>query len=156
MLKYATPYDGLRKEKSDITSVKFLDKDGELLNPSRTKQCHKDECDINNIVKKYDKHGLLTHVNNAIAQYGDYSEINEFLESQLIVKKAEQSFSEIPSEIRAKFKNNAGEFFEFANNPANIDELVNLGLAHKPEIVENPKENLQVKNEETPPKAASE
>ena len=30
--------------------------------PSRTKQAFKEECDVNNILRKYEKTGLITHV----------------------------------------------------------------------------------------------
>jgi len=47
-------------------AVSNLDENGEPL-PSRTQQHLKDETDINNIIKKYDRTGLLNHVNQAVA-----------------------------------------------------------------------------------------
>ena len=46
----------------------------------------------------------------------------------------------IPSEIREKFKNDAGEFFKFASNSENIDELRKMGLAIPKDSVAMPTE----------------
>ena len=100
---------------------------------SPVEQNHKDRCDIDYIIRQYDKTGLITHVNRAVAEYGDYTEVNEYQEAMNIVLKAQQDFMGIPSDIRAKFQNDPGKFFEFATNPENFDEMVELGLAVKPE-----------------------
>lgn len=104
------------------TSLKCNDK-------SRTKQSHKDECDINKILKKADKTGLITHVASSTARYGDFTAVNEYQESLNTVIQAQDMFDALPSDIRKRFANDPGAFFEFATNPANKDDLVKLGLA---------------------------
>lgn len=99
---------------------------------SMTEQCHKQECDINTILKKYDKTGLITHVNKAAAQYGDFTVVNEYAESMQLVLNAENAFMELPSAIRKKFGNDPGAFMEFATDPKNNDALVDMGLAMVP------------------------
>lgn len=94
-----------------------------------TKQSDKDSCDIGLILKKYDQTGLITHVNNAVAQYGDYTKVNEYQESLNLVHKAQKAFDELPVDIRKRFAYDPGQFFEFATNPQNADEMVKLGLA---------------------------
>jgi phage internal scaffolding protein len=123
------PYDGKRHR----VSISFLDEEG---NPAvgRTEQHHKSECDIDNIIRKYDKTGLISHVNTAVAQYGDFTEVNEYQESLNMVINAQNAFMELPSEIRKRFGNDPGEFFEFATDPDNHDELVKLGLANAKEV----------------------
>lgn len=101
-----------------------------------TQQHFKAEVDVHNILKQYDRTGLITHVNEAAAAYGDYTEINEYKESLERVIAAQDAFSEIPSHIRKRFGNDPGEFFEFVTNPANHDELVNMGLANPKVVVE--------------------
>lgn len=132
-----------------VKGISFLDEDGKT-SPSRTKQSFKAECDINNIIKKYDKTGLLTHVNHAIAQYGDFTETNEFQDALNLVETSKRNFSQIPSEIRNRFGNNAGIFLEFATNPKNIDEMVSLGLAIKPEIIKETIQKVEIITEKTP------
>ena len=102
---------------------------------SLTQQSHATAADVRNIIKQYDRTGLIANVNKGIAQYGDYSEINEFSEAQQIVAKAKESFAELPSQIREQFSNNAGLFFEFATNPKNKEEMIRMGLAKAPDTV---------------------
>lgn len=112
-------------------SISFLDEDG---NPSigRTKQCHKEECEIGNILRMYDKTGLIIHVNKLTAEYGDYTQINEYKVNLEMVIKARDSFETLPSHVRKKFGNDPGNFIEFASNPENHAEMVKLGLAKAP------------------------
>jgi phage internal scaffolding protein len=99
---------------------------------SLTQQHFAEECDIRNIIKKHDRTGLISHVQRGAAQYGDYSEINEYREALDLINNADAAFAGLPSEIRKMFNNNAGEFFEFATDPANASEMVQLGLAPSP------------------------
>ena len=96
---------------------------------TRTEQHHKDATTITNILKQYDKTGLITHVNQAKAEYGDFTQVNEYQESLNMVIRAQNAFDELPSDIRKKFNNDPGEFLEFATNPDNQEEMVTLGLA---------------------------
>lgn len=129
--KFRTPYDGVRNR----VSLSFLDEDGEQ-KKGLTEQCHKDMCNIDNIMRQYDKTGLITHVNNAVADYGDFTEVNEYQESLDMVMEAQSAFDELPSHIRKKFGYDPGAFFEFATNPENKEELIDLGLANKPVVVQ--------------------
>jgi phage internal scaffolding protein len=141
MVVFKTPYDGERYR----ISLSFLDEDGNQL-ASMTEQCHKDECDINYILRKYDKTGLITHVNNAVAEYGDYTEINEYQESLNMVIKAQNAFDELPSNIRKKFGNDPGAFFEYATNPDNKDGMIEMGLANAPQIIDDVIQKVEVVN----------
>ena len=83
----------------------------ETTGESLTQQSHAQAADVRNIIKQYDKTGLIANVNKGIAQYGDYSEINEYAEALNMVLEAEQNFAEIPSHIREQFNNDPGLFF---------------------------------------------
>jgi len=122
--------------KHERVQLDFIDPDTGEHCVGRTKQAHKDECDINIVLKNYDKTGLITHVNNAIAEYGDYTEVNEFQESLNMVIKAQDTFDQLPSAVRKQFGNDPGAFFEFATNPKNQQQLVEMGLAHPVEKTE--------------------
>ena len=113
--------------------LSFLDEEGNPL-PSQTQQAFKQETDINYILRQYDKTGLITHVNKAAAQYGDFTEVNEYQESLNRVIAAQDAFMELPSAIRKQFGNDPGAFFEFATNPDNLDAMVKMGLAEAPII----------------------
>ena len=99
--------------------------------PGRTKQSFKDECNINNIMARYQKSGAITHVQNNQPQYG-FATARTFHESMNIVTKAQSMFAELPSSIRSKFKNDPAQFLDFVQDAGNADELVELGLANAP------------------------
>lgn len=91
----------------------------------RTQQHFKDECDINY---------LLRHYNDIPAPAPIYADCTQYSNLQDCIDKvraAQDDFSSVPSDIRARFANNPVDFFNFCNNPANFDELVNLGLAER-------------------------
>lgn len=108
----------------------------ETVGESLTQQHHAHDADVRNIIKQYDRTGLIANVNRGVARYGDYSEINEYREALDLVISANESFGELPSNIREMFGNDAGAFFEFATDKKNAEEMVKLGLAEAPVIVE--------------------
>jgi len=102
-----------------------VDGDGNILYV--TKQAHKDECDVNNIIKKYDKTGLIIHVSKIEAEYGDMTGI-DFKSAQDKIAKAKSMFRALPAEIRKRFKNSASELLDFMDNGDNREEAIKLGL----------------------------
>lgn len=98
-----------------------------------THQSFKDECDINNIIKKYKRTGVLTHVTSAVGQYGDYSSVPDFHEAMNIVARAQQEFELLPAALRKRFANDPAQFLDFVGNEANLPEMRSLGLLN-PEV----------------------
>ena len=121
----------------------------ETTGESRTQQHFAKEADIKTIIKKHDRTGIISHVARGVAQYGDYSEVNEFREALDMVNSANASFMELPSEVRAYFHNDAGEFFEFATDPKNADKMVDLGLADAPPSPKDQGQPAEAISEET-------
>lgn len=101
---------------------------------SLTKQSFKKECDINNILKRYMKTGLIDHINKHQGVYTDLSTSTEYHEAMNIIMEANDSFSLLPSEIRNKFNNDPAQFLDFVSNPDNRQEMAELGLLNPPEI----------------------
>ena len=95
-----------------------------------TEQHHKETCDINNIVKKYDREGLLSHVTEAEGTYGDVSGL-EFKEALDMVIGMQATMDELPSHIRKYFKNDPRLFLEFMENPDNREKAIELGLINQ-------------------------
>lgn len=95
----------------------------------RTMQSFKDECDINQILRKFQVQGVLNHVNNHSGSYSDVSNI-DFAESVRTVTRVRQMFDELPSTVRKRFDHNPESFLEFinSNEPDAINEAVDLGL----------------------------
>lgn len=105
-------------------------------------QSLKDETDINKIMAKYEKHGVLTHVMKYAGDYGDFSTVPDYREGLDRVIAAQNMFMELPAKIRDRFGNNPANFIEFATTEGNIDELRAMGLAPpaepppKPQLVQ--------------------
>ena len=100
---------------------------------SMTQQHHVEQVKVQNLIKQYDRTGILTHVAEGVAHYGDYTKVNEYKQSLDFVNLANESFLELPSSIREKFGNDAGQFFEFATNPKNEKAMQEMGLFPKSE-----------------------
>lgn len=113
-------------EKTKNHGIKFTQ-------PSLTKQSFTKECDINTILAKYQKTGAIDHVNKHEASYGFATSLG-FQEALELVAKGQKMFEELPSTIRTKFENDPGKFLDFVQNPENIKEMQELGLATKNEI----------------------
>lgn len=101
------------------------DKDGNII--YFTEQHHKKECDVNAIISKYDKTGLIMHVQTMEAKYGDVSGA-DFRAAQDLFLRAQSMFDAMPAEIKKRFNQNAGQFLEFMENPDNREEAIELGL----------------------------
>jgi phage internal scaffolding protein len=126
----------------------------ETVGESLTQQHFEKEQDVRNIIKAYDRTGLITNVARGVAQYGDYSEVNEYREALDMIMNANASFSELPAQIRQMFDNDAGAFFEFATNPANEEKMVELGLKEAP-VSEIPVEATETQPEAVEPPTPS-
>lgn len=99
--------------------------------PSMTKQAHKDECDINHILQKYRKTGLISHYMEG-GTYQDLPSGLEFHQAMNLMLSAERTFEQMPSHIRRRFNNDAATFLSFCENPENLEEMYDLGLAARP------------------------
>lgn len=138
----------IRSAYSKNTRSPFL-----TMGDSRTKQCFKDECDLNNILRKYRKTGLIEHLS---VHQGDYKDISEPIDYQTAlntVLSAQVAFDSLPSDLRKQFDNNPGLFLDFVDNPDNADKLVEMGLANAPVNQVNPVEALPQPGEPDTPEA---
>ncbi len=97
---------------------------------SLTQQQFGNESNINKIMERYQRDGVIDHLNNYNGNYGDFSNVNSYQESLHQIAEAEQMFMQLPSQVRKEFDNDPVAFVEFASNPANIDKLIELGLAN--------------------------
>lgn len=89
----------------------------------RTKQAFKDQADINKIIARVQVGETISHLAKYGATYGDFSDVDDLLQAHERLKAGRRIFDELPSEIRREFENDIGRFFNFVNNPANVDKL---------------------------------
>lgn len=96
---------------------------------SMTQQHFKDECDINRILAKYEKTGLLTHVSRYGGRYEDLPSDIDYQKSLHVMMEAEEAFMSLPSNVRRRFDNDPEAFLRFVGDPANENEIIEMGLA---------------------------
>jgi len=122
---------------------------------SKTHQSFKDQCDINRVMSKYAKTGVLPELIKTNPVYGDFSSAPDYQEAQNIVIKAKEQFNALDAKVRERFANNPANFLEWANNPANAEEMATLGLMKKEAVerVQNAKaahKNAKVEDKKEP------
>lgn len=86
------------------------------------------ECDINNIVAKYRKTGVVSHVNQARQRFGEFSQFAGLADAWEPVLQANSAFESLPAELRNKFGNSPKSFLAFIDDPDNFQECVALGI----------------------------
>lgn len=86
------------------------------------------DCDINNIMARYERDGLIPHVNQYQGQYGDFAEVYDYQTALNVVMNAEECFMSLPAQIRKRFDNDPGAFLDFVSDPLNRSEMVSMGL----------------------------
>lgn len=100
----------------------------------KTKQAFREECDINNIMKKFQATGVADFVNKRSPQYGDCTGV-DFQAAMDTIISANEMFDELPSSIRKHFNNDPAQLLDAVNDPARRSECVALGLI-QPSIAE--------------------
>lgn len=104
-----------------------------------TKQSHKEECDINNILRQYQRTGIISHVQNARAQFLDLPSDADFQQSMHIVMAAQAAFADLPSKVRAHFGNDPAQFLAAFADPGQEQQLREFGLLNpRPESDPSP------------------
>lgn len=115
-----TPYNYDMNEVSEQTSLACKDK-------TLTQQSFKEEADINTIVERFHLTGQLPQFNQ-LPQYADYEGIFDFQDAMNVIREAQETFMELPANLRARFHNNPQEFLEFCGDPENLPEAKKLGI----------------------------
>ena len=127
-----TRYDGLNVD----AGVDFPAKDPN--SRSRTLQSAKDECDVNKIMERYEKTGLLVDPLSGVTrqpQFGDFSNIGDYHAICSRIASLQSQFMLLPAGVRSRFDNDAGALLDFLADPKNAKEAVDLGLLDKSVLV---------------------
>lgn len=117
------------------------------LDASLTQQQFAEEADINTIVNRFLKTGVLP-TPNTFPQYVDFEGIFDYQSAMNLVRAADESFMRMDAKVRARFNNSPQEFLDFFANPENTQEAIRLGLA-----IPQPSSVTKVTDEVTPSKA---
>lgn len=105
--------------------------------PSMAQQHQRDAVDINNIMKRYVKTGIIDHINKNAGHYGDIPALS-YHEAIDQVMRADEMFLELPSQVRKHFENDPSKFLAYVQDPVNADSLHEMGLTNR--VPEQPTE----------------
>lgn len=106
---------------------------------SRTQQQFKKEADINTIMHRFAKTGVLGDpLRQNKPYFGDISDIGDFQQMQEKVMQAKETFAQLPAVLRRRFNDDPQKVVEFISNPANNKECMELGLTKPVETIINP------------------
>lgn len=97
--------------------------------PSMTEQHHERECNMNHILRKYRKTGLVDHFNRYQGNYSDVTGAVDFQTALNIVNDGNDAFQSLPANIRNQFQNNPSTFLDFVSDPENTEAMIEMGLA---------------------------
>lgn len=95
-----------------------------------TKQSHKAECDIHNILRQYQRTGIINHVQAARPTYQDLPSDVDFQQALHTMMAAEEAFAGLPARVRAHFSNDPAAFLAAFSDPDQVETLRGFGLVN--------------------------
>ena len=105
---------------------------------SLVQQSAQQETDINHLMARYEKTGLVEHLNFRPRRYEDVSQAPAYDEAMRIVVEAQQAFEELPARLRKKFGNDPSTFLAAVHDEERYDELVAEGVLVSKEVQDEP------------------
>lgn len=105
---------------------------GETFDPEKdcTKQSFAEECNINNILDRFIRTGVIDHVSKFGAVYGDFGTGAEFQEHMMQIANAQNMFNELPARARQYFNEDPAQFLDYVNgDEVTVEKLHELGIA---------------------------
>ena len=112
---------------------------------SLTEQSHEKACNINSIMARYQKTGLINHINTRQGVYADVSGA-DFKTAQDLIAECQTEFAELPSSYRDYFANDVSRYLDFMAQEDADDKLRRLF---------DPEPEPEVNPETVPPKPDS-
>lgn len=87
-----------------------------------TEQHHEKSCNINNIMARFTKTGVIDHINRHQANYGDVTGA-DFKAAQDLVAEQKSVFHELPAAIREQFDNDPANYLDLMMTDEGVEEL---------------------------------
>lgn len=97
--------------------------------PSRTKQSFAKDADINVIVSRFLKTGLLPQVSMPPTHQA-FADVFDFQSSMNLLVEANRAFMQLPADLRKRFGNDPANYVDFVSKEENVEEMRKLGLAN--------------------------
>lgn len=103
----------------------------------RTQQHLRDETNINHIIAKFKRTGVLQGARTTPPKFGDFTSA-DFMEMHNLVLQAKDDFMSLSARLRSRFANDPARLMAWLENPQNHDEAVRLGLIKTDDQVVDP------------------
>lgn len=104
--------------------------------PSMTEEAHGDRVNINTIMDKYLRTGIIDHVNHHQPNYG-IMDGSTYHEQMCAITNANEMFMELPAKVREKFGHDPAKFLDYVDglgegavSREKAAELIELGMIH--------------------------
>jgi hypothetical protein len=123
-------YDGLQSSLSDDGSTKCCAEEG------KTRQSEADQADINKIIKRLDRDGILplSAFTQREGAFLDVSEVPDFASAMQQVDKARDYFMSLPATSRAMFDNDPAKLLDAVRREDSLQLLVDAGVIPANEV----------------------
>lgn len=102
---------------------------------SMTQQSDLPQSDIHNIIKQFERTGVLNHDAKYHGTYGDFGSMPDFKQAQDLIANATSMFNELPAIVREEHANDPALFLKWIQDPKNRDAIAEKGFStdHLPE-----------------------
>lgn len=129
---YREQRDGSEDQYTSLTGIDCpVDED-------RAVQSGAEDADINQILRRFHVTGEMPAPPSAAPFYGDFTQVTDFQSALAALEEAEETFNQLPAEVRRRFADDPAELIDFVSDPANRAEAARLGLLTPPPIPEVP------------------
>lgn len=103
-----------------------------------TRQEFAEECDLNALMARYQKTGLMPQHQGPAPFYGDFADLPDYMAAQNMILAADAAFMALPATVRREFENDPAKFVAFAEDEANLPKMREWGLAEPLDVPEAP------------------
>lgn len=110
----------------------------DIKGPSKTRQEFSEECDINNIMARYEASGVWPFKEDVPPVYLDFVAMPDLQDAMQHMFSAQEAFARLPALARKEFDNDPVRFVEFASDPANLERMRTWGLAEPEKAPDEP------------------
>lgn len=80
------------------------------------------------MMRKWNNNGVMPTLGTQEPQYGDFSNVQDYMEAFDTIQAAREQFMELPSAVRRACENDPGTFIQMVHDPERKAELIELGL----------------------------
>jgi phage internal scaffolding protein len=115
---------------------------------SRTIQADAKLANINNIMDRYLKTGVLPQVQQKVAMYIDNTKLPDFLEAHNLIIEAKNLFMELPAHVRKLMDNDPAKLESFIKDPNNREILEKYGVIEKKVTTDKVEDSGAIKDQQ--------